>query len=140
MKMIYEHTKEEEKDFLELMLHDFHRDQEFGKELLMYYYAHKEIGELLLHCSIGSSYENFVDRLVDFMEERNHKTIGAMGQVAENSIFNECTQHWFSHMMVDAFLHVLSHDFTEERALQQIDIIVTFMHGGFNALLEKTKK
>ena len=38
---------------------------------------------------------------------------------------------------VHSFLHVLSHNYSEEKALQQIEIVVTFLRNGFNSLMEE---
>ena len=54
-----------------------------------------------------------------------------------NPVFNECTLHWLSHLQVHSFLHVLSHNYSEEKALQQIEIVVTFLRNGFNSLMEE---
>ena len=45
--------------------------------------------------------------------------------------------HWLSHLQVHSFLHVLSHNYSEEKALQQIEIVVTFLRNGFNSLMEE---
>lgn len=138
MDMLKAHTLQEETTYRKhpLMEPDF--DIEFGKELISFYYENQDVGELLFRCAEGSSYQHFVDEIIAFLEQRNKVVLSYMvGR--DNDVFNECTMHWLSHLQVEAFLHVLSHNFSKEQSIKQIEIVVTYLRGGFNSLYQKAQ-
>ena len=111
-------------------------DISFGKELISTYYAHQDIGQLLINCSQGTVYEDYFEQIRQFIEARILVVLEKLLDFP-NPVFNECTLHWLSHLQVHSFLHVLSHNYSEEKALQQIEIVVTFLRNGFNSLMEE---
>lgn len=135
MHMLKYHTANEEESCSEQKNLDMEQDIQFGKELISYYYQHKEEVDLLFNCSQGSHYESFKDTIVAYIQERYTKIIGLLVN-EENQIFNECTIHWFSHVQTESILHILSHDFDEERALEQVEIVVNFLRAGFDRLYQ----
>lgn len=139
MNMLKSHTDTEKVMYQDSFQYDMDLDMMAGKRLISTYYAHQDIGKLLIHCSQGTPYEHYFDHIIDFFEEHNKRIImNLIG--ADNPIFNECTMHWLAHLQVESFLHVLSHDFSEEEALAQVGIVVTFLRGGFNALMAEVMK
>lgn len=136
MEMLKNHTTQEDQMYQQTFQYEKDFDIAFGQQLISAYYAHQDIGQLLIHCSQGTPYEHYFDQIIDFLEEHNRKVISHLTGISQ-SVFNECTMHWLSHLQVEAFLHVLSHDFSEEKALAQIEIVVTFLRGGFNALMQE---
>ena len=133
MTMLSMHTTMEEP------INDCH-DQEditndilFGRTLISYYFQNKESANLLFNCAAGSPYEDFTDRIISFLEERNRTNIYSIFQQT-NQVFNECTIHWLAHIQAESILHILTHDFTEERALQQVEIVINYLISGFDRL------
>lgn len=133
-----EHIEQEEKIYSDTFDNEITFDIDFGKDLISTYYAQQDLGHLLIHCSQGTTYENYFDEIIQYIEHHIkmiiHKLLG------DHPVFNECTMHWLSHLQVEAFLHVLSHDFSEEKAMEQIGIVVTFLRGGFSSLMEEAVK
>ncbi|WP_028041864.1 TetR/AcrR family transcriptional regulator [Candidatus Stoquefichus massiliensis] len=139
MNMLKGHTEIENEIYQEVFQYDKDLDIKIGKQLISAYYAHQDIGKLLIRCSQGTTYEHYFDRIIDFFEKHNKNVIIHLTGI-DNPVFNECTMHWLAHLQVESFLHILSHDFSEEKALEQVEIVVTFLKGGFNALMKEALK
>ena len=59
-------------------------------------------------------------------------------KLPESRIFNECTIHWFSHLQIDAVLHILSHNLDKMQAKEQLKIMIRILRGGFLSVLPDT--
>ena len=42
--------------------------------------------------------------------------------------------HWLSHIQIDAFIHLLTHEQDVEKAARQIEDIVVYLLSGWNGL------
>ena len=136
MTLLKNHSHEEETMHQETFNPTITLDISFGKQLISTYYAHQDIGRLLIDCSQGTHYETFFNQIREFIELKIREIIEPLlGE--SNLILNECTLHWLSYLQVSSFLHVLSHNYTEEEALLQIEVVVTFLRNGFNALMQE---
>lgn len=136
MRMITRHTCYEEEVYSNTVeLLDMEHDIQFAQELITFYYAHEEAVELLFNCAWGSAYQDYKDSITQYLLKRNTQIISGM-ITDEHSVFNECTLHWLSQIQVEAFLHVLSHHYSQEQALHQIRIVVTFLRAGFEGLFQ----
>jgi AcrR family transcriptional regulator len=134
--MILEHTSLEATQQMDITT-GIREDIHVAKKLMHFYYTNKKEALLLLEKAQGSSYESFTDELVKLMELESIKLFDSINAVmGKNSMFNECTLHWFAHLQVESFLHVLSHDMSEEEAMKQIEVVVTFLRGGYEKLVE----
>ena len=118
---------------------DMEHDISFAQELISFYYAHETALELLFNCSWGSAYQDFTEQIIAYLVNRNTKIISAMVK-DDDTVFNACTLHWLSQIQVEAFLHILSHHYSQEQALHQIRIVVTFLRGGFEGLYQQAVK
>ncbi len=137
--ILLEHTMLEEEAIARDQIMDILEDIEVSKALIHFYYSNKEEAILLLRKSQGSSYENFVDDLVAIMEESSRILFEAIAKTQGHAMFTECTLHWFAHIQVESFLHVLSHDMPKEETLKQIEIVTTFLRGGYEKLIDAGK-
>ena len=107
----------------------------FSKAILSFCYRHKDSVNLLFNCAVGSPYEHFRNTIISMLEERDKEIIYSRFQKT-SKIFNESTIHWLTHVQLESILHILSHDFTEERGLQQIEIVINFLVAGFDRISE----
>ena len=101
--------------------------------------AHETAVELLFNCAWGSAYQDFIDQIIDYLVKRNTNIISGMGK-DDDTVFNACTLHWLSQIQVEAFLHIVSHHYAQEQALQQNRIVVTFLRSGFEGLYQQAVK
>ena len=45
--------------------------------------------------------------------------------------------HWLSHMHIDIFVHMLTHEQSEEEALKHIEVIVKYLISGWIRMFQK---
>ena len=108
----------------------------FGTSLVHHIYQNYDAFMLLLTKAQGSRFENCVDSLVDLIE-KSYKEM-ANGIVAQNpgSKVNEYMSHWFTHMNVDAFIHLLTHEQDEQKAIGHMKLIMAYLvRGWMNMIL-----
>lgn len=48
---------------------------------------------------------------------------------------NEYMSHWFTHMSVDAFIHLLIHELDEQKALSHIKQIMDYLVQGWMSMI-----
>lgn len=110
---------------------DASEDIQSAKEILHYLYQHYDIVLILLSKSQGSVYETILDQFVDVLEQHYDKLTeqisAAMGVPKPDSYI----LHWTSHMQIDAFVHLLTHEREEEKALKHIEQIVAYLVAGW---------
>lgn len=103
----------------------------FAKSLVHQLYANYDAFMLLLTRSQGSRFENTVDGMVEMLE----KNYGEMAKtIAENNPdvkINEYMQHWLTHMSIDAFIHLITHEPDEKKAMQHMEQIMQYIIGGW---------
>lgn len=138
MQMLYISYEEEVYGNTDQLM-DMAHDIRFAQELISFYDAHKTALKLLFNCSWGSAYQDFTEQIIAYLVKRNMKIIYGMVK-DDDTVFNACTLHWLSQIQVEAFLHRLSHHYSQEQALHQIRIVVTFLRGGFEGLYQQAIK
>ncbi|MBQ5320034.1 MAG: TetR/AcrR family transcriptional regulator [Oscillospiraceae bacterium] len=94
---------------------------EVAQLLIHHIYSNYDAAILLLTKSQGSEYENIVDRIVDFTES---KSIETMEKIAESKgkkkKVNRYMLHLVIHVVVDSFVHLVTHEPDEKKALANI--------------------
>lgn len=112
------------------------RDVLAAKEIVRFMYRHYDIFLILLTKSQGSRYEDLVSRFADW-GEAHYKMLSS--QTAEKLSIPEPDSyliHWMSHMQVNAFAHLLTHETDVERAVINIEQIVVYLVSGWNGLFK----
>lgn len=98
-------------------------------------YEHYEIFKLLLMCSGGTSYENFLDDLVVIEVE---KTVQYMEAIRRKGIKVAQIDKKELHMLVHAYcasiFEVVMHDYSKEDALKYSRTLVSFFKSGWRAI------
>lgn len=110
--------------------HELVDHNEFVIRLVHHVYSNYDAFILLLTKSQGSKYENSVDTLVDTIEQfylALSEKIGAH----YGARVNRYMLHWLTHMMVDSFIHLITHECDEEKAAQYMTKIMTFILEGW---------
>ena len=94
---------------------------EVAQKLIHHIYSNYDAAILLLTKSQGSEYENIVDRIVDFTES---KSVEMMEKIAEQKgkkkKVNRYMLHLVIHLVVDSFVHLVTHEPDEQKALANI--------------------
>ena len=100
-----------------------------------YIYDNFDCFKLLLMCSDGTKYSNFVDDIVT-LEVNSVEEFWAI--LKQKKIeFNELKTediHLLIHSYYSSIFEVVAHDFTRERALEHAHILKTFYNAGWRAI------
>lgn len=105
----------------ELVDHD-----EFVSRLIHHIYGNYDAFILLLTKSQGSKYENCIDGLVDTIEQFYLALSEKIGAHYGAKV-NRYMLHWLTHMMVDSFIHLISHECDEEKAAYYMSKVMNFI-------------
>ncbi|MGN1136405.1 MAG: TetR family transcriptional regulator [Oscillospiraceae bacterium] len=109
----------------ELVDHD-----DFVMRLVHHIYSNYDAFILLLTKSQGTKYENCVDELVDTIEQFYLALSEKLGTHYGAKV-NRYMLHWLTHMIVDSFIHLITHEINEEKAAQYMMKIMTFILEGW---------
>ena len=90
---------------------------------------------LLLTKSQGTYFEDCIDRLVDLMEQNYRVMAEGMARNMPGMCVNDYMMHWLTHMNIDAFIHLLTHEPSEERALYQMQKIMDYLVKGWMEMI-----
>lgn len=125
-------------------------DVRAADEFLDLYYSNRKLCRIVLANRTQPAVVDFFARITSLIDRQTGRLLqqflstmkaGTPGAaqpefpLPDRSMFNECTVHWISHLQLDGILHILSHDFSKERAKEQTRIMIRFLRGGFFALL-----
>lgn len=119
--------------------HSNSADVEAAKEIVHFMYQNYDIFQILLTKSQGSIYEDITSRFADGIEEHYDKLAEQMAQKFGVRKPDHYMIHWMSHIQIDAFLHMLTHEQDEEKAVSHIEEIVIFLLSGWKALFASKK-
>lgn len=109
------------------------------KQVVHHMYQNYDVFQILLTKSQGSKYENIADWFIDRADE--HYT-----QLAENISKSLGVKkpdayiiHWIAHMQIDAFIHLLTHEKDEKKAIGHMETIVSYLVAGWPKLFLEEK-
>lgn len=115
---------------------DFRDDAYASQQVLHLLYQNYDLFLLLLTGSYGSSLEHFVDELVAISEEHYRKLADRQAALLGVTLPQDYTIHWLAHMQIDAFVHLLTHEPDEQKALTHLQDILQYMLSGWNGLFQ----
>lgn len=116
-------------------IEDDYKHENLGKSLVHHLYENYDAFMLLLTKAQGSRFENCVDILVELIEKSYREMADSMA--AQNSGYrvNEYMSHWFTHMSVDAFIHLLTHETDEQKAISHMKQIMDYLVKGWISMI-----
>lgn len=117
----YTHTAGDHEDFVQLLIHHL--------------YANRDAFLLLLTKSQGTTFENFVDDVVEMMEQGYRTMAEHMAEKTPGTKVNSYMLHWMTHMNIGAFVHLLTHEPEEQMALQHMQKIMEYLISGWIDLI-----
>lgn len=111
---------------------------EIAQLLIHHIYSNYDEAIMLLTKSQGSEYENIVDEIVNLTES---KSVEMMGKLAESKgkkkKVNRYMLHLVIHLMVDSFVHLVTHEPDEQKALANIKKVFKMtMHNWTDTVLD----
>ena len=115
-------------------IHDDSADIKAAKEIVHFMYQHYDIFQILLTKSQGSIYEDITSRFADGIEEHYGRLVERMTEKFGIQKPEHYMIHWMSHMQVDAFTHLFTHEPDEQKAVRHMEEIVVYLASGWNGL------
>lgn len=103
--------------------------------LIHHLYANYDAFILLLNKSQGSCYENCIDRIIDMTERAYLEMAENLAKNFEGKKVNHYMMHWFAHMHINAFVHLLTHETDEQRALKNMKQIMNYIVKGWMEMI-----
>jgi AcrR family transcriptional regulator len=127
---------------IELSGQDLEEEEDIraGVEFFQFYYQNQELCHIVLNHRDHPAVVSFFDRLTVLMDQQTLLLLNMFpGEVSRDNAFNECTIHWFSHLQIDAVLHIIAHGYEQQRAKEQLKIMIRFLRGGFLSLITEQR-
>lgn len=109
--------------------------EELVQLLIHHLYANRDAFLLLLTKSQGTAFENCVDEVVEMMEQGYRAMAEQMSEQTLGMQVNLYTLHWMTHMHIDAFIHLLTHEPDEQMALRHMRRIMDYLVKGWLELI-----
>ena len=111
-------------------------DIETAKQIIHFLYQYQDEFRLVLEKSQGSRFDKCLDQII----ERTEKHYRILADKITDSIgmdrIEDYMIHWLSHMQVDVFVHMLTHEASEEEALKHIEPIVKYIIIGWYGIFQ----
>lgn len=114
---VYSHTAGDHKELVQILIHHL--------------YTNRNAFLLLLTKSQGTAFENCVDEIADKME----RSYRSMAEKTLGIQINSYMLHWMTYMNIDTFIHLLTHEPDEQRALNHMCRIMDYLIKGWLELV-----
>lgn len=125
----------------ELLTSDYEYDHvagdhdELAAQLIHHLYANYDAFILLLTKSQGSRYESCVERIIDMTERAYLEMAENMAKHSKGKKVNHYVLHWFTHMHINAFIHLLTHEPDEHSAMKNMKQIMNYIVSGWMEMI-----
>ena len=119
-------TSEKEMSLSEMYEHINGGHDELSAALIHQLYANYDAFMLLLTKSQGTRFESAVDEMVDMTDKTYRAMAENMARQLPDKHINSYMLHWLSHMIIDAFIHLLTHEPNEKNAVGIMTRIMNF--------------
>jgi AcrR family transcriptional regulator len=127
-------------DISELMNEEDTTDFEATRQIIICMYQNYDAYILIIQKSQGSKFENFIDRFIALTEKHYRILADRISQQMEIPKVEEYMIHWVSHMQIDSFVYMLTHEKSLEAALEYMESMTHFLISGWLTLFKKEKK
>lgn len=118
-------------DMSEMKAHIDGGHDEITAALIHHLYSNYDAFMLLLTKSQGSKFENCVEEIVEMTENVYSALSENMAKQLPNMRVNTYMRHWLTHMLIDAFIHLITHEQDEQKALRNMTNIMNFLVRGW---------
>ncbi|WP_324825838.1 TetR/AcrR family transcriptional regulator [Sinanaerobacter sp. ZZT-01] len=138
IKNIYAASEEECFEFVDknALTQAFQVSYKVIEDFVHYIYDYFDCFKLLLMCSDGTKYSNFVEEIVQIEVREAEKFFKLLKQnkVKFHELHSE-KFHLLTHSYYASVFEVVMHDFTRKEALEYVHTLVTFYNAGWRAVL-----
>ena len=134
-----EHYSEEKKQIAsEDPLHmDFSDDMMRAIAIVHLMYQYRDELQLVLTKAQGSKYEHITDTFVEATQKHYRLIADMMCKTAGIKPFDDYFIHWTAHMQIDIFIHMITHEPEEDKAVEHMKDIVAYLIAGWIGMLQK---
>lgn len=108
---------------------------EIATALIHHLYSNYDAFMLLLTRAQGSKFEGCVDEIVEMTDNVYSAMAENMSGMLPNMRVNTYMRHWLTHMMIDAFIHLFTHERNEKKALSNMRKILNFLVKGWAEMI-----
>lgn len=133
-------TTEKEIPMSEIYEHIEGGHDELSAALIHHLYANRGAFMLLLTKSQGTRFERCVDEMVDMTDKTYRAMAKNIARQLPDKRINSYMLHWLSHMIIDAFIHLLTHEPSEKKAVTAMNRIMNFYVSSWIGMVFEDKK
>lgn len=105
----------------------------FAQEMISLLYADRDALLILLEKAAGSSYEGIVDRFIEMIEKHNLALAERYASAFPEKRVNMYMLHWLSHVEINAYVHLITHEADPDKALKEIKPVMDMLVEGWVA-------
>jgi Transcriptional regulator len=113
-----------------IMTQDFSDDFEAAKQIIHYIFQYQEECRLILIKSQGSRFEHAIDKFVEITEKHYRILFDQIAEQIGREKADDFIIHWMAHMHIDIFVHMLTHEESEQAAQQHVEKIIKYLISG----------
>ena len=100
---------------------------EFARQLVGLLYSHYDEMMILLEKSQGSQFEDLPDRIIEMLDAGYLISAQKYADSLPGKRVNKYMLHWLSHIQVDAFIHLLTHERDRDKAEEKIKPVLDML-------------
>ncbi|WP_296561864.1 TetR/AcrR family transcriptional regulator [uncultured Acetobacterium sp.] len=123
-----------------LIENDMDHDVEAAIEIVRCLYLHRDEFMMLLTKSQGSRYQEITGGFVMITEKHFRRMADNLEKSFGAEPVADYLIHWIAHMLIDAFIHILTHEVSEEAAEVHVQQVIKYMIGGWVGLFTPANK
>lgn len=139
-QLLCEHFDMENQQNPESYIHYAGDHDKFFAALINHLYANRSEFLLLLTKAQGTRFEGTVEEMVEAIEKRYLIVSEKFAAVMPGKRINRYMLHWLSHMMVNAFIHLITHEENAKKAVSVMSRFMDFLIGGWMDLVLEDRK
>lgn len=109
--------------------------EELVQLLIRHLYANRDAFLLLLTKSQGTAFESCIDEVVKKIEKGYRIMAERMAEKTPGMQVNSYMLHWMTHMNIDAFIHLLTHEPDGQKAFCHMRRIIDYLVKGWMELI-----
>lgn len=125
--ILKQHYSDEAEEDFSVYKHVEGDHDELADLLIPKLYADHDAIMILLDKSAGSKYENVVDDIISMTDSYYIRLAEHYAAAVPDKRVNEYMLHWFSHVQINAFVHLITHISDEQTALREIKPVMDML-------------
>lgn len=119
-----------------LVSEDFSEDLNTAKQIIHYLFKYHDEFLLIITKSQGSRFEKSLERFVDITEKQYRLLADKITAMTNKAGMDDYMLHWMAHMHIDIFVHMLTHEKSEEAAIKHVESITKYLVMGWDGMFK----